>query len=756
MRPITRWRLAFAALAALYTVNVLSSDGHDPVTAKASRTRSAHISTAYRAPVKASRADIEALVRKLQTARTTREVRALSQQLGVIGDDRAIDEVRFMVADRRAGVPDLIIGAIGAIGTDHAVDVLVEMSKDTALLDAALDGLGNTHNAKAEPLLASLAKTGHLMATLALGELGTDGSVEVLVEIATMRTTAGTYAISALGDSAAPAAAAALRKLNDSPSTEIASAAIGAIQQVDDELFAKLLAIVKTGEAGLVEPALGALARAGDRAYETLRDAAQHGPPLTRNAAIGALIQLRSDDAMKTIATILDSGDLQTARAAIEALRYVQTDTARDLLISSALSDRRNFTGALQVLMTMSGPEVEEAMLTIAKSDREHRFEVIGQLVSVGNTGAVEMLDELILHGNESERTQALSVLGQSSTPVAAKTLIDLARAQSGETQLQAIGMLAMHASNPDVARLLRDRLENGTPEQAAAAAGALATAGTTEARDALIAALSNGDDDLTRTALSSLASFRLTDEMSTALAAAAKANPELLPEVMMRLVNENSPQGFELARTALASDHADTAQEAITSLERSGTPAAIQLIEGTLSSRDADVRRRGLQALGQMHATGAEETVIGALRDSDPEVRTTALQTLGTLGTDRAKATLIDLARTGTAEDKQTVISSLQDVEDPAVAQTLGNMIHDADAQVAISAIDAVISRGVNIDSELAAIAADSSKSRDVRMRAAGVLEGAGILDPRVLEELQKDGDVVSPDSNPDDGWEE
>ena len=751
MQSLTRWKLACAVLAVVSTFEFLVGDDRDAASPNPGRSRSADVSRAFHAPA-ASRADIETIVRRLRTARSFAEIRSLTQQLGVIGDDKAIDDVRSLVFDRRPMVPNLILQAIGNIGTDHAVDVLVGFAEEHGVRDAAVESLGYTHNAHAEPVLSKLAIRGDLTAITALGELGTDGSVEALYQLASTNGEPGKYAIAALGESAAPEAPAMLRKLIDSPSIEVAASAIAAIQDVDDELFAKLLGIVQAGEAGLVDAALTALVHAGERALPILRETALHGAHGTRGTAVAALARLGTDEATSTLASILETGDMESARAAIEALSEVDTEASRELLISSALSERRNFTGALDTLLRMKGPDIEQALLTIAKTDREHRYEVLTHLMMAGNAEGLAIVNDLVLHGNEAERMQALVVLDEGGTQ-ATDTLVALARTQTGATQLAAINLLAQHAGNPEVARLLRDRLEHGGPEEAAAAAAALANAGTQEARDALVAALSNGDDDLTRIALDSLGQFRLTDDMSNALLAAAHANPDLAPAVMSRLVNEGSPKGLELARTALASNDSDVAAEALDSLQLAGTPAAIKLIEGTLSSRDEDLRRRAITSLGTLRATGAEETVIGALRDESPAVREAAMRALGDLGTDRAKASLMDLARNGGAEDKAIVISSMQSIDDPTIGQALVGMMRDSNPSVAISAIDAVISRGTNIDSELTSIASNPSTPIEVRIRAARPLADAGLLDPRLREELDTaSGGEWSSGPNPDD----
>lgn len=689
-------------------------------------------------------------MRRLRTARTLPEIRAIAQQLGVIGDDRAIDEIRPLVSDPRSGVPDEILAAIGAIGSDHAVDVLLEHARDprSTIREAAILALGATHNARAEDLLVQLATSGDgdremMTAIDALGQLGTDRAVDALVELATTLTgDPARRAVVALGESESPAAAAALRRLVDSPSIDVASAAIAALTEIDDDMFAKLSALIAEGDAGLAGSALDAIAHAGERAVPILRDAALHGPVGMREAAVYALARVDGAEAVRALGVVMDTSDAETARTAARSLSELGTEDARDLLIASALSERRNVTGALQQLLSTRGSDVDQALLTIARSDRRERSTVLAALISRGNADAMQLATDLVTSGTPAERSEALEMFASAGTKAAAHALVDIARTQTGEGHLEALRLLARRAGDPEVARFLQDTLQSGKPEEAAAAAEALAHAGTTQARDALVAALSNGDDQLTEIAMTSLAQFRLTDDVSAALVAAAHANPELVPEVMRRLLSEGSKAGYTLAETALAAGGRD-AISALDALGRAGTPGAIRLLEGAISAGDPELRRAALDHLGTLRAEGAEETVIGALRDPEASVRDAAVSALGSLGTANAKSALLALARTGTPDDKRAVVTSLRELDDPAVGQTIVGLVRDPDPDVALTAIEAAVARGADIDGDLTSIVRNADLPYLLRVRALHTLRNPDAVDQRLRDEL--DGDRMT-----------
>ena len=121
-----------------------------------------------------------------------------------------------------------------------------------------------------------------------------------------------------------------------------------------------------------------------------------------------------------------------------------------------------------------------------------------------------------------------MEALADSGNEEALTSLIDVVRG-SGDLKARAIGILGeARPDDPTVGKLLHDSVQSRDPEEAAAAASALAKVGTPEARDALIAALGSTDTQVARNAMSSLSKFRLTDETAAAMRTAIVSHPDV------------------------------------------------------------------------------------------------------------------------------------------------------------------------------------------------------------------------------------
>src|SRR5262245_43406577 len=238
-------------------------------------------------PMRASAAALgistDELVRQLFAAKELDDVRPLAEKLGVVGDDDTIDAVMPLVQDSREGVPELLVSAFGAIATEHAVDILIKTTTDPRddVRTAAVDALGVTHNPRAESTLVEIAlrtdDAARVSAMFALADFGTERAIGVLAQIASHPTEDASNAVRALARIESPAAKAAIAALVDSPSLIVAGFAIGELKEIDEDMVAKLAAIVEGGERDLVPAALNALARAGEVGLPLLKAAALDG-----------------------------------------------------------------------------------------------------------------------------------------------------------------------------------------------------------------------------------------------------------------------------------------------------------------------------------------------------------------------------------------------------------------------------------------------------------------------------------------------
>jgi len=102
-----------------------------------------------------------------------------------------IDSLSPLLADSRRGVPEAMLSIFGQIGTEHAVDLVIQRAGDDrpAVRSAAITALGSTQSKRAEDMLLELARKGtdadQGQAIAALGKLGSDRALAGLVEIPT-------------------------------------------------------------------------------------------------------------------------------------------------------------------------------------------------------------------------------------------------------------------------------------------------------------------------------------------------------------------------------------------------------------------------------------------------------------------------------------------------------------------------------------------------------------------------------------------
>jgi HEAT repeat protein len=624
-----------------------------------------------------------------------------------------------------------VISAIGTIGTDHAVEILIDLADDprSDVKWTAIYALGSTGNERAETFLVALAKRNDTTAIEALGDLATDHAIEVLYKIAsTGADDAARSAISTLGGVDTPAAIAALARLIDSPSVEIASKALAAIQNVDDAMLAKLTLIVKAGEVALARPAALAIAHVGDAAIPLLGSLALEATSSeVRVAAVRALGTIHSGAVVETLSSLIESDEDELAHEAASALAQIETDEARDVLINAALGDRAQATQAIDALVTMQGPEIDQALLEIAKSEQFGAERALARLLSHEDEEALGLVVARAGRGSVDERISALTLLADAGTDASSSRLLALVRGEHGELKTRALELVTRsRPGDPQVTELLRDSLHAGDADEQRAAATALGSVGTDEARDALVAALSSSDSDLGYAALSALASYRLDESACNAIHSAAISSPELMPEAMRKLLSAGSPQGLRLAETALGGDSA-LAQRTLQFLAESNPPGASELIARSVRASDEYVRAAALRALGQTRAPNALEVAAEALRDSSYRVRQTAASTLGDLGGERARDALIQMTRSPAATDRMLGLQYLPD--DPASLARTRELLRDSDSSVVYTAMRFL---AANRDGAavLRQLVMDPSRSDDARYDAANMLENYGRLD--------------------------
>jgi HEAT repeat protein len=733
--PARRWKLISLVLAGCLTYSWWHGDAH-------SRTTSVSASR-LKGPLRVSASALgistDELVRQLFATKDVDEFRKLAEKLGMVGDDDTIDAVLPLLADPRDGVPEAIVTAFGVIASEHAVDVLIKTAADPRdeLRIAAIGALGATRSKRAEAVIIETAQrngdAAQTTAVYALGDIASEQAVEVLAKLASHPNDIARSAMGMLGQIELPSAKAAILALVDSPSLIVAGWAILELDDLDADLVAKLGGIVNGGESELVTPALSALANAGPIGFPVLRQAALTGALDVRIAAMQAMTNIDSPQVLETLRSILDTEQGRLAEGAAKAIASIESEEARELLISTALSDRASETGAVDALMEQSGPEVEQALLVIAKSDCKERWDAVEHLMSTGNADAFALaVNEARGGGSEATRLAAMEALAGAGGKQALDSLIDIVRS-SGELKPRALAILGdARPDDPVVAKLLRDSVQSRDPDEAAAAAAALSKVASEDARDALVAALSSTDANVARNAAGSLTKFRLTDDMTHALETAAVAHPELKTQVMQQLIAGGSPAGITLAKQAITSEDPQDAYRAMNALESAGSPAAFDVLSIGARAKDVEIRAQALESLGNVADKRATDVVTQAIRDPDPRVKYAAVRALAKTGTAQARDTIVNLSRSSDVEDRRAAVSTLRQFEDQNTTRRLTELFRDPDPSVAYGAIGAAADRPEAM-AAMRGLMSDANVSFSTRREAAQNLSYQGVSDPAI-----------------------
>ncbi len=698
------------------------------------------------------------LVDRVRHAKSLREINILIDKLGAVAGDDAIDALLPMLADPRDGVPEAILGAFARIDTELAVDQIIAHLKDErqSVRNAAIGALGSTLSARAETTLLALSKqtddAPRLLATIsALAELGTDRAVARLVELATATDhDAANAAVSALGEIESPAATTALRKLVDSSDPKISLAALSQIETIDDALQTKLLGIVHAGgDPELVQVAIFALGKTGERALPVLRETALHDE---RNGAvaIGAISTIGGPRALAVIGELLGATDRHVARDAAQILVGLETPAARKLLLDAAVAESGDHTDVLSVIVDLPGADVDAILRKVVKhgSDAQRRA-ALPRLLKAGDRDALALATELAMKGARDERFEAIRLL--LDTPKGYNVVLDIARKERGQARMMVLDLLVAHQpTSPAVVQLLTNTLTSGSEQEASYAASELGRIESPEAQQALITTLGDSNADIAAMAATSLAQSKMSDRTKQALVAAAHANSRIMLSVMFLLVQSGEREGIQLAAEAIDGTDDDTASQAVFALAQKDTPETKQLVERALVSKRWPVKQSAIQSLGQRQDdTWAIDTLARLAHDEDSATVGAALQTLAMVGSERSEQLILEAGRSPKADTRLAAVNPLVMLDDAHALAVLARLVRDGDSRVAEAAIRTVQSGGPEIEAALADLVDDGRADAGLRTSAAHQLRQLRAKLGRVTEanvaKLLKVGDEAN-----------
>lgn len=735
--PTRRWKLATLVFAAATAVLALREPAAPTVAKRPTYKGPVTPSITLRKSTGPSRyvgVDEATLIAELRAERDPRRAVLLINKLGIVGTDLAVEALVDFADDRRSNVAGTALYAIGKIGTETAVDFLLafEQSGVPKLREDAISALGETLHDKARVRLLAIAnEPSDRLRSDAIDELSNFDSDDVVKTLSALMSTAEYWtardALYELGEMTIPSARTALLAALHSPDSRIVALAIDSIPDLPSS---ELYELLETGDVTIATAAASALGRSGDLdALVALERTARTGAEGARTAAIAAIAELGGTDAQALLVRLLASGNKATARAAADALVASGEDEAREMLIATARKPGLARMEILQAIKGIRGDDIEELMLEVGRDGTNDERELAFQsLIETGSARGFALAVTAAKAGTEGSYVIAMIAGGPARE--ARRALEDLARNGHGTTRLAALDYLADLGIDASTQTMLGDLLRNGDNDARRQAANVLAKSGSRGAREVLYGAITGSDPRASEAAVDVLLDVDASPTARDAILRAARSTPALREKAIDALIAHGAPEGLVLARDALAGDDASLADNAATALGRSDDSSATEILLASAASSKPTARIAAAKALADRGDSRSRDALARLAKDENAEVRAEAYDGLAELGTPQSIATLGEIATGGDAEDRKNAIDALgrtrSDLGHDALARVLTT---ERDPELLADAIREASSGGEVLADALRTVMLDPQAPSDVRVAAAEQLDSSGAL---------------------------
>ena len=627
--------------------------------------------------------------------------------------------------------------ALGRLGTDAAVLTLLSWVDDRNLEPGiVLVALGHTgHPDALDELVRRLDHPDHTwVAAWALAQFATPRAVhflsEALRDAEPARAGALARALGSMVDDV-PEAADALHGVLAGPRTPRRTAALVALAEAHDPLVYDILMADLSGPAPTAAQAAHALGSLGDpRAVDQLAWQARSAQAEVRMAAIQALSRLDHPEADEALLEMVRTAPPTVAAHAVSALPRVDDEGVLQALLD-AITTRGSEVrrAALQRLLGGSWPvgQVPEAVLELARTELRHPtantwgIDPVGLLLTHGGVEDADLVERALTNAPNPQRTAAVWSLQSLGTPAAqallarladdsdpgvrqaalsalldlgAEELVEeriLAHLAAGRQDYGAAEQMLVRLGTPRAIGAVLQRIEKGTQREWTSAVSALATSGSRDHCEQLLAiadrtgdrglrahilqslsysetvdleqvvdrALSDDDPQLQATAAYGLARMDSPESREKLLALTKHDEPSVATAALSSLGSLGGPEAEEALVAAL--DDPDLAWSAVSSLQQVGTPSAREaLLDASREADDPGVRASIVQQLAWMGADGAQARLGAALGDDAPEVRSAAISALQGLGTTQAAEQLASALKQGDLSEQEAAQAAM------------------------------------------------------------------------------------------------
>jgi HEAT repeat protein len=415
--------------------------------------------------------------------------------LGRIGDARAVVAlVEAMNEDSELIIP--VAGALGKIGDRRAFEALLDLigHEDAAVRQAviaAINSLGHPEmEARAIALLSDPNPRVRESAVKIAGYFGYEQCADLLIErCSDEEESVRRAAIEHIPYLEDDRIVAVLIDALENGTPRVRAAAAGAFAQVDTATaMPYLLKALNDGDAWVRYFAIRSIGRhrSGEGLDHVARLAQEDAAEHVRIAAVDSLGKLDGPRAISVLASLIESDDLDLARAALKSLGQIDhEDALSPLLLALRSTEPARRREALQALGAQGRKSAVERMQWMAAADSEPSVAqtAIDALAHLGTPEAIAALVNLTAEIARREACiEALSRLNEQKIEIIGKGLTN-AQSSVRRALVDALGRM----KNPLASELLSKALDDEDASVRLAAVNALAHIGSRSAERKLV-----------------------------------------------------------------------------------------------------------------------------------------------------------------------------------------------------------------------------------------------------------------------------
>lgn len=663
--------------------------------------------------------------------------------LGLVGVPRDAELLESFVRTRDVDLTGPAIRALGRLGTDEAVDVLIALL-DQPTVDRwqAVESLGRSRNPRALPWLRKLLVDPELRESAAngLAEFGGEDAVAALAEVfddaADVDLAGPAHALARLS-ATRPEAERLLHGVVAGPRTVRRMTVLAALAEIQDPLvFDALIVDLREAPGPIAAQAATSLGVLKDpRAIRPLRERALTGASDLRYAAMSALASIDTVESVDALLDVAETATPSVAAHAVQSVLRIDNPQTVDRLVSlagSASPDVRNAIASRLLTWPWRLGEVPEPVLDFARdllSDARPDLAAspIGLLLQHGTPEDWALIEQMIL-GHSPLRASAVWPLQNLAGPEAERLLRLLAEDPDPSVRQTALGVLLDRGQTELVERILLDQIQKNTLDYGSTES-MLVRLGSDRAIDAVLDRIRRGTSREWSGAVSAIASGGSKDQIERMLQVADETdNPALRTQILSSLVYSDTVDLMAVVDRATRAGTPELEATATQALGRLGTPEARERLIDLAGAKEPGTRQAALNALAVLGGPEAETALIDALQD--PDSAWAAVNGLQQVGSDAARDALVDAARGRSVPTavRVSVLNQIAYMDGIDRTAILDEAIRDEDGAIRSNAIAALENVGTSEAAEtLATVLGNRSASEEDRRQAAQALQRLG-----------------------------